>query len=485
MPRKIVFLWKKRPKIFLETDRPIIIQDLCKKYPDLADSDIDILKQIAGKLPLFSELYGTDMFIDCLLRNGENAVVVAEYKPTSRPSVISKSVVGEIVGKSVEPAVIRTLHTGVTSTDLKSITVEQRTVSQSAVPVFNSDTRVIAALVSEEPLERGGETHAPANRAGLSERSVMLTGDLLSVTRHINDAIVMFDSEWKAIHLNRSAREFYQKLGYMDEIKGMPLGNLILDRDMYDLIRREKQDVGKEIRYGSLTLHVQCVVINHGSGIVLALIISDLSELRAKDRELIHKSVAMQEIHHRIKNNLQNIASILRLQARRSQDEGTRHVLRENIGRILSIAATHEILAKVGVDCVEINDLLCRIRDNVARYGLPAAKAIDISVEGDAFQVMSSTANTVALVVNELLTNALEHAFTDRSEGMVKIRIDYGAPMAGISVEDDGGGFTLSEVRQESLGFGIVRALVKDTLGGELTVSSTEQGTRIAFTFSN
>lgn len=462
-----------------------MLSALCKKYTGLAEDDIAVLEDIAGKLPLFSELHGTDMFIDCLLRNGENAVVVAEHKPVGLPSVISKSVVGEIVGKAVEPAVIRTLHTGVASKDLKSITVEQRTVSQSAVPVLNSDNQVIAALVSEEPLKHQGEIHPPANPSRLSERSVMLTGDLLSVTRHINDAIVMFDAEWKAIHSNRSAREFYKKLGYMDDIKGMPLGNLILDRDMYEQVLRDKQDVGKEIRYGSLTLHVQCVVINHGSGIVLALIISDLSELRAKDRELIHKSVAMQEIHHRIKNNLQNIASILRLQSRRSPDEGTRHVLRENIGRVLSIAATHEILAKVGVDCVEINDLLCRIRDNVTRYGLPGAKAIDISVEGDAFQVMSSTANTVALVVNELLTNALEHAFTDRSEGRVRITIDYGSPMAGISVEDDGGGFTLSEVRRESLGFGIVRALVKDTFGGELNVSSTEQGTKIAFTFSN
>lgn len=459
--------------------------DLCKKYTLLTDDDIAVIEDIAGKLRLFSEMNGADMFIDCLLRNGENAVVVAEHKPIGRESVISKSVVGEIVGKSVEPAVLRTLHTGVTSRGLKSITVEQRTVSQTAVPIFNAENKIIAALVSEDFFESNGVIHPPANKARLSARSVMLTGDLLAVTRHINDAIVIFDNDWNALHLNHSAVEFYKKLGYMDEIKGMSIENLILDRDMYEEILREKKDVGKEILYGSLTLHMQCVFINHGSGIDLALIISDLSELRAKDRELIHKSVAMQEIHHRIKNNLQNIASILRLQARRSEDESTRHVLRENIGRILSIAATHEILAKVGVDCVEINDLLCRIRDNVLRYGVPGGQRIDVTVDGDAFQVISGTANTVALVVNELLTNALEHAFANRAGGMVKIRVTYGAPMASISVEDNGGGFVVSDVRQESLGFGIVRALVKDTLGGELKVTSTDNGTRIEFTFGN
>lgn len=459
--------------------------DLCKKYTSLTDADIAVIQDIASKLSLFSEMNGTDMFIDCLLRNGENAVVVAEHKPIGRQSVISKSVVGEIVGKAVEPAVLRTLHTGVTSRGLKSITVEQRTVSQTAAPIFNTENKIIGALVSEDFLAQNDSEPHPVNKARLSARSVMLTGDLLAVTRHINDAIVIFDTDWNALHLNHSAVDFYKKLGYLDEIKGMPLENLILDREMYEEILREKKDVGKEILYGSLTLHMQCVFINHGSGIDLALIISDLSELRAKDRELIHKSVAMQEIHHRIKNNLQNIASILRLQARRSKEENTRHVLRENISRILSIAATHEILAKVGVDCVEINDLLCRIRDNVLRYGVPGGKRIEVTVEGDAFQVISGTANTVALVVNELLTNALEHAFTNRSGGTVKIRISYGAPMASISVEDNGGGFTLSEVRQESLGFGIVRALVKDTLGGELKVTSAENGTRIEFTFGN
>lgn len=462
-----------------------MLVDLCKKYTSLTDGDIDVILDLAGKLPLFAELNGVDMFIDCLLRNGENAVVVAERKPVGRPSVISKSVVGEIVGKAVEPAVIRTLHTGVTSRGLKSVTVEQHTVSQTAVPVFNKENRIIAALVSETFLENAGDNNPPVNKGRLSERSVMLTGDLLAVTRHITDAIVMFDANWNALHLNHSAKEFYKRLGYMDEVKGMHLGNLILDRDMYNEILREKKDMGKEILYGSLTLHVQCVFINHGSEIDLALIISDLSELRAKDRELIHKSVAMQEIHHRIKNNLQNIASILRLQARRSPDEGTKHVLRENIGRVLSIAATHEILAKEGVDCVEVNELLCRIRDNVLRYGVPGGKRIDVTVEGDAFQVLSSKANTVALVVNELLTNALEHAFANRPDGAVKIRIVYGAPLASIVVEDDGDGFDLAEVRRESLGFGIVRALVKDTLGGELNVTSTDRGTRIAFSFSN
>lgn len=468
------------------------LDNLCRKYTDLSTDDLTVLAEVAAGLPLFSKLTGADLFVDCLIKNGQNAVVVAECKPEKGRSVISKSVLGEIVDKSTEPAVLRTLHSGLESRGLKSLTVEQKAVSQSAAPIFNASGLIIGALVSETflpedddpPLDRP----EPPNRSVIESAAcsaALPTDSLLALIQPINDAIIIFDQKWLALHLNKAAADFYRSLGFLDEIRGMHIGNLILDRGLYDEIKLKKKDVGKEITHGSLTLHVQCVFINHGSEVNMALIINDLSELRAKDRELILRSVAMQEIHHRIKNNLQTIASILRLQARRSRDDNTRHALNENINRILSIAATHEILAKKGLDCLEINALLGRIKDNILRYGLPSGKSIKVTVAGDAFQVLSSVATTVALVVNELLSNALEHAFVDRDQGAVLISIVYGSPKASISVEDDGVGFDFSKVRDESLGFGIVRALIKDTLGGKMDIASGDGGSKITFTFNN
>jgi two-component sensor histidine kinase len=354
------------------------------------------------------------------------------------------------------------------------------------VPIFNASGQIIGALVSEtfpsEDRPRLAECSISADRTA-ADLAEFPTDSLLTLIQYLNDAIIVFDKQWRAIHLNRAAADFYKRLGYLEAIQGMHIGNLILDREMYDEIRKDKKDIGKEIAHGSLALHVQCIFINHGSEVSMALIISDLSELRAKDRELVLKSVAVQEIHHRIKNNLQTISSILRLQARRSRDDNTRHVLQENINRILSIAATHEILAKKGLDCLEINSLLCRIKDNILRYGMPGGKDINVNVSGDAFQVMSSEGTTVALVVNELLSNALEHAFVERDQGEILITIAYGSPQATIVVEDNGIGFDFSEVRDDNLGFGIVRALIKDTLGGEMDISSGEAGSRIEFTF--
>jgi len=468
------------------------LENLCEKYTDLSAEDLATLAGVAAGLPLFSQLTGVDLFLDCLIKNGQNAVVVAECKPERGRSVIAKSVLGEIVDKSTEPAVLRTLHSGLESINLKSLTVEQRPVYQSAVPIFNSMGKIIGALVSEtlQPQDTDWPTELSSSPAGSGLKSAagsatLPTDTLMALIQPINNAIIIFDQKWRAMHLNKAAADFYKTLGYLGEIEGTHLGNLILDRDLYDEIRREKKDLGREITHGSLTLRIQCVFINHGSETSLALIINDLSELRAKDRELILRSVAMQEIHHRIKNNLQTIASILRLQARRSHDEKTRHALNENISRVLSIAATHEILAQKGLDCLEINALICRIKDSILRYGLPGSKNLKITVTGDAFQVTSGAATTVALVVNELLTNALEHAFVGRDQGEILISITYGSPRACISVEDDGIGFDFSTIRDESLGFGIVRALINDTLGGEMVIAPREKGSKITFTFKN
>lgn len=468
------------------------LEILCKKYTNLSPDDVAALAGVAANLPLFSQLIGADLFVDCLIKNGQNAVVVAEWKPEKSRSVISKSVLGEIVDKSREPAVLRTLHSGLESKNFKSLTIEQQLVSQSAAPIFNDSGQIIGALISETFLPEYNErssSGSPALSGSGAEQAPDSPGlplnSLLALIQPMNDAIIIFDRQWRVIHCNRVAVDFYKTLGYMDDIRDMHIGNLILDREIYDAIKRKKRDIGQEITHGSMTLHLQCVFINHGSEANMALIISDLSELRAKDRELILKSVAMREIHHRIKNNLQTVASILRLQVRRSRDENIRQALNENICRILSIATTHEIMAQKELDCLEINALLGRIKDNILRYGLSGSKNIEVAVSGDAFQVMSSVATTVALVVNELLSNALEHAFVRRSRGEVLITISYGRPKASIVVEDDGAGFDIAKAHGETLGFGIVRALIKDTLNGEMAISSNKNGSRIEFTFNS
>ena len=194
-------------------------------------------------------------------------------------------------------------------------------------------------------------------------------------------------------------------------------------------------------------------------------------------------SVTMKEIHHRVKNNLQMVASILNIQARRTTDPQMKRAFRENTGRVLSIAAIHDILTGTDHgDQVELRPLLEKIRRNLQSM-MPQGQEILITIRGDRLSASSEKASSIALVVNELLTNALEHGYQNRQKGQVTVTLFRGRETSTIAVEDDGAGFSPGEKGADSFGLEIISLIVRDKLGGELQLQSGPGGTKAMFDF--
>lgn len=193
-------------------------------------------------------------------------------------------------------------------------------------------------------------------------------------------------------------------------------------------------------------------------------------------------------MHHRVKNNLQTIASLLRLQMRRTKNEETKEVLGESMNRILSIASTHEVLSQSGVDEVMLGAVINNIRSYTLRY-FENPLCADIVISGDDFSVDSDIATSIAMVVNELLQNSFKYAFNDRDngkeKGLVRISVTHGDLYSEIRVADNGSGFDVDTIDMSSLGLSIVQTLVKDKLKGNLEMESGKNGTSTAFTFRN
>ena len=206
----------------------------------------------------------------------------------------------------------------------------------------------------------------------------------------------------------------------------------------------------------------------------------DLS-LRSSDVPAQDKT-AMREVHHRVKNNLQLVASILNLQSRRCNNEFTKKILQENVSRVLSIASIHDILTKNEDNFREIDSiiLLEQLRKNLQLF-VPDGKHIDICVTGTAAKLSADIASAVSLVVNELITNALEHAFEGRDRGTVTVSFCAGQLFHSVTVSDDGGGFDPARLRKGSLGLNIVEATVRDRLHGQLNIHSDACGSRVSF----
>ena len=464
-----------------------VIRELCKKYTDLTEEEIATIQGMSAVLQPLANLEDADIFIDCPSGDGD-AIVVAEAKPSYVPSSYKKTVVGLLARKENEPAVARTFRLGVATKQMKAVTQENGRTIQSVEPIKNAvGDRVIGVLIREQRVD---EQRQISERLHFSEQSYEQIANALShmvgsnnwLTECIDEALIMVDRSGVVAFRNSLARDLYRQLGYIDD----PLGQIYENVRLVDSVDDTDQSGYSviEITVGRHSLSVKRIQLD-SEDMAFAVVIQDNTWKKEQEKALILKSVAIKEMHHRVKNNLQTIASLLRLQVRRSDNEETRKVLGESMNRILSIATTHELLAQSGVDQVKIGEVILNIKNNTVRYFARPHFDVNITLEGDDFEVDSDIATSVALIINELLQNSLQYAFQDRESGLVRIVVTRGELYSRIEVIDNGSGYDVENVRTDRLGLSIVQTMVKDKLRGNLGVESGPGGTHVTFDFKN
>ncbi|MCX5812982.1 MAG: FIST C-terminal domain-containing protein [Proteobacteria bacterium] len=189
-----------------------------------------------------------------------------------------------------------------------------------------------------------------------------------------------------------------------------------------------------------------------------------------ENRYLQKHTTFLKEIHHRVKNNLQNVASILRMQIRRLDGSSAEQALNDSISRIMSIAVVHETLCQGEIGMVDLRKLM----DNVSRLSLAGQfepkMAVDIS--GPSMMIPSKEATSLALILNELIQNAARHAYKGQSEGKLSIILEEAANNVSVTIKDEGSGLPegFNPDKDGNLGLTIVRTLVKDDLRGRFTL---------------
>lgn len=210
--------------------------------------------------------------------------------------------------------------------------------------------------------------------------------------------------------------------------------------------------------------------------------LANQTALAIENARLVINASVVREMHHRVKNNLQTIAMLLRLQMSAAHNLSAEDVLTETINRILSIAAVHETLSEQGLRAVDVKDVLERVIRSLGDTMSGSELKIELNVSGDRLILPSREATSLTLATSELVQNAIKHAFPGYTRGRIAVLLHAGTDEDQVIVEDDGVGSNRPPSSTKGLGLQIVEALVED-LKGRLELNPSPQGTRAMILF--
>ena len=308
---------------------------------------------------------------------------------------------------------------------------------------------------------------------------------------HIDEACLVFDRQGYLKYFNQAAADSYRhKLGYMDSIEGMHYSNLVLDSLTFEEIQQlgpqapQEKPHQVEVHYGTYCFLVKRYLLAESENVVM--ICKDITDIKEKEAQLLTHTTTIREMNHRVKNNLQTVVSLLRLQAQQSPGADTKKALNDSMNRVLSIAATHELLSSQQDDSIQIEHLLKRVIENVQRcFSGHREITLTYSLEPE-LCLDSSRATSLALIVNELLQNSYEHAFKDKKnpeKPQIRLQVGLKNDIITLKVLDNGSGYNQEHTFENHLGLLLVERFVQGKLFGTLSIHSDHEGTATTIRF--
>lgn len=472
--------------------------DLLAEHTVLPGNAVDHLHAVVGEWQLLADLSFAD-YLMWVRRDDGAFVCVAQVRPNTAPTVLLADAVSTLAEAAAMPVVTAAFDTGNIGVDSAAGQAVSPGLNVEAVPVRYKN-EVVAVLTHQtalasrkvSPLEAAYLDCARDLLHMLSEGTFPNVGDL-AMSRsspRVGDGFIRLDEAGAVTFASPNAISAYHRMGLAAELEGhnlvsvtrpligdpfeaQELANHVRDSLAGGSSMRMEVDAG-----GAAVLLRTLPLVVHGKPVGAAVLIRDVTEVKRRDRALLSKDATIREIHHRVKNNLQTVAALLRLQARRTNNAEGREALMESVRRVSSIALVHDALSmsvdeEVNLD--EVVDRIVPIMNDVATVDSP----IRINRVGDLGVLDADRATALIMVITELVQNAIEHAFdASTKQGCVTIRAERSARWLDVVVHDDGRGLPegFSLEKSDRLGLQIVRTLVSAELDGSLGMHEVPSG---------
>ncbi|MFI0814485.1 sensor histidine kinase [Streptomyces sp. NPDC021098] len=479
------------------------MNDLVHQHTALDESDLEWLHLLVSEWQLLSDLSFADLVLWVPTSDGTRYVSVAQMRPNTGPTSYQDDMVGHLVPRGRRPMLDAALDEGRIVREGDPEWREEVPVRVESIPV-RRESRVLGVIARNTNLltVRTPSRLELTYLQSASDLAQMIAAGAfpfpgqqvdMDASPRVGDGLIRLDADGVVQYASPNALSAYHRLGLAADLVGHHLGETTAElapaRGPVDeaLVKLASGWAPREFEVESGengVIQLRAIPLKpKGLHIGSLVLLRDVTELRRRERELITKDATIREIHHRVKNNLQTVAALLRLQARRMDSAQGREALNEAVRRVGSIAIVHETLSQTLDERVEFDDIADRVLAMVAEI---APGKVTGRRTGRFGILDAEVATPLSMVLTEVLQNALEHGFGPGEQGTVEVSAVRGGTgeesRLKVVVQDDGRGLPegFDPQRAGNLGLQIVRTLVEGELGGTFDmVPAPERGTRV------
>ncbi len=463
--------------------QPTLLEELSARAGGITRDEVEHFHRLVAVWQMVADLAFADLLLLAPLADDpdQNLLVLAQIRPLTAQTLYPDDHVGTALLAEYAPSALRAIRTG----KIQKGKVDTRGVHAASVPIRIGD-RVPAVLLREgmpfggrevSGLEEAYSTCSEVLFRMMAEGAFPYGGMEGWEPPRVGEGMMVVASTGQITFASPNAIAGNRRLGVYRQLVGMHVEEVPGGFAIWAAIETGTP-MEAEVELGGEVVSRRVVPFRQGGkssgGLVL---VQDVTELRRRDRMLLYKDAVIREIHHRVKNNLQTIASLLRLQARRLESQEAKAALEEGVTRIRTIAFVHETLSQASSDLVDFDEVIKGVlRMLEDALGL-ADQGVKTDVHGEVGELTAATATPLSLVITELVQNAAEHAF-EASGGTICVTLQRRDVALHAEVEDDGIGIPGDFSWEESgLGLQIVQRLVNE-LGGTIELHRNG-GTRV------
>ena len=481
--------------------------ELIAKNSQLTPQEVEHLAELVAEWRLLADLSFADLLLWLPIRKDEKSwpegyVLIAQIRPTTAATVFNDDLVGNEMAWGANSRVDDALANGEILRNTQPEKVGELLIKEETIPVhFAGKTIAVIArhrnadlMRSPSKLELNYREIAHKIYQMVAEGNYPIRNSIYSSESapRVGDGLIRLDVNGTIFFASPNARSALSRVGFDKELEQENLGELFakLPKSKNEPTDESWQTLlsGKFLRraeYENAKGVIDLLVIpitNANDRIGAIVLVHNITELRNRDRALITKDATIKEIHHRVKNNLQTVSALLRLQSRRVEDPVASEALAEAVRRVASIAMVHETLSNQSGDFVEFDSVLDQIVKSAINL---SAREIRYEKLGEFGSFDSKIATALSLVVAELIQNAIEHGLADSGD-LLKISVKNQSKFYEVSVVNNGAELPADFNIESSanLGLQIANTLTKNELAGEIKLSSNGGQTAAVITFT-